>query len=304
MRTDPREMLAVGMLGADSRIGERIETLLSRGRTLTARASISTVVPSAIALVGLMIAGALAPHWIAFAQTGPAKFEVASVKRSTSSSTDGRINFTPGRMTAENMPLRFIITYAYNIRDYQLLGAPGWVESERYEISAKADGRPEPDQLRPMLQALLEERFRLKVHRSVEERSAYLMLPAKGGLKLPESRADCAALADERPAKGKSSFQCGSWFASDDQFTGMKISMAQFGEWLAGQVEGPVVDRTGYTGTFDIRLKWSRDDQPDSPGAAPAIYTVVLEQMGVKIESGKGPVEMLTVDHVERPDAN
>lgn len=304
MRTDPREMLAVGILGRESRLGERIETLLRRGRTFTARASTAAFIASSMALAGLMIAGSFAPGWIAFAQPQRLTFEVSSVKRSASTSNDGWVRFTPGGLTAENAPLRFIITFAYHIRDFQLAGAPGWIESERYEISAKAEGKPSPDQIRLMLQSLLEDRFRLKIRRGTEQRTAYLLTPAKGGLKLPDSGADCAALADDPPAKGKSKFQCGSWFGSDDRFTGMKISMTQFGEWLSNQLGRPVIDRTGYTGQFDIQLHWSTDDQADSPNAAPAIFTAVQEQMGVKIESGKGPVEILTIDHVEKPDAN
>jgi uncharacterized protein (TIGR03435 family) len=146
-------------------------------------------------------------------------------------------------VTAENMPLRFIITFAYHIRDFQLSGVPGWAESERYEISAKAEGKPKPDQIRLMLQSLLEDRFKLKLHRRTEQRTAYLLLPAKGGLKLPESTADCAALADEPPDKGKSKFQCGSWFGSDDQFTATKISMTQFGEWIADTIGGRRMNR-------------------------------------------------------------
>jgi uncharacterized protein (TIGR03435 family) len=299
MRTDNREMLAVGICGR-SRIGNRVEALL-RGRQFTAGASVPAIIVSAVTLGGLVIAGAFTPQWIAFAQSARPAFEVSAIKRSTSTSNNGGIRFTAGGLTAENAPLRFIIAFAYHIRDFQLLGAPGWTESERYEISAKSEGKTDPEEIRLMLQALLEDRFRLKIHRGTEQRTAFILSPAKGGIKVRESKADCAALANENSTRGRT---CGSWFGSGDQFVGTKISMMQLGEWLSNQIEGPVVDRTGFNGTFDVQLRWSTDDQADAANTAPAIFTAVQEQMGIRIESGKGPVETLTIDHVERPDAN
>ncbi len=246
MRTDSREMLAVGIFGSRSRIGERIEVLVRRMRAFSPRASCTGISASLAVLAGLMIAGSLAPRWIAFAQDQPRlTFEAASVKPADAASTNFGLRFTPGRMVAENAPLRYLITWAYHVRDFQIEGGPEWAGSARYAISAKAEGNANPNQLALMLRSLLEDRFKLKLHRGTEQRTAYLLLPAKGGLKLPESAADCAALADEPPAKGKSKFQCGSWFASDDQFTGTKISMTQFGEWLSNQLERPVVQQDG-----------------------------------------------------------
>lgn len=250
----------------------------------------------------IAVCGALCALTVALAQEQPRlTFEVASVKQSHSSANGGGIRFTPGGLTAENAPLRFIITFAYQIRDFQLSGAPGWIESENYEISAKAAASPQPDKIRLMLQSLLEDRFKLRVRHKTEERPALLLMPVKGGIRLRDSGADCAALASENSARGRT---CGSWFGSDHELVATKISMAQFAEWLSDQEERPVVDKTGYTGEFDVHLNWSRDDQADSPNAAPQILTAVQDQMGLKLESGKGPVDMLVVEHVEKPDAN
>jgi uncharacterized protein (TIGR03435 family) len=286
-------MLAVGMFGRGSDLGNRIEALLRRGRTYTARASASTVLASAMALGGMMVAGSFAPRWIAFAQDSRPEFEVASIKPSHSTSNNGGVRFNPGGLTAD-APLRFLIVFAYHIKDFQLTGGPAWVESERYEIDAKAPGTAMPDQLRLMTQSLLEDRFHLKLRRRTEQRPAYILSPAKGGVKMRESGADCAALANEDSSRGRT---CGAWFATDDEFNGTKISMAQFVEWLAESAEQPVVDKTGFTGSFDVHLKWGGD-------AGTSIFTAVGEQMGLKVLSGKGPVEFLTIDHVEKPDAN
>lgn len=251
-----------------------------------------------VAVFAGLLAGSLA-----LAQPQRLTFEVSSVKRSTSTSNNYGVRFSPGGLTAD-APLRYVIQFAYHIRDFQLSGGPAWLESERYDISAKTDSKSTPDQILLMLQSLLEDRFGLKVHRGSEQRTALLMTPAKGGLKLSESAADCAALADQPPAKGKSQFQCGAWMASDDQFNGTKISMTTLGEWLSNQLGRPVVDNTGLTGLFDVHLHWSTDDQADVPNSAPAILAAMQEQLGIRIESGRGAVEILTIDHVARPDAN
>lgn len=242
------------------------------------------------------------PHGIAFAQEQQRlSFEAAAVKPSHSASGDGGIRFDPGLLTATNVPLRFIITFAYRIRDFQLSGAPGWIDSERYDISAKAEGTVTPEQMRLMLQSLLEDRFQLKVRRKTEQKPALLLMQAKGAIRLRESGADCEALAKQDSTRGRT---CGSWFGSDHEFVGTKISMTQFAEWLSGQEERPVIDNTGNAGSFDVHLSWATDDQSDSPNAAPTIFTAVQEQMGLKIESGKGPVEILAVEHVEKPSEN
>jgi uncharacterized protein (TIGR03435 family) len=151
-----------------------------------------------------------------------------------------------------------------------------------------------PDQMRLMTQSLLEDRFRLKLRRRTEQRPAYIVSPARGGIKLRPSGADCSTLANEDSARGRT---CGSWFASDEEFTGTKISMAQFMEWMADALERPVIDKTGFAADFDIHLKWGGD-------AATSVFTAIGEQTGLKLSSGKGPVELLTVEHVEKPEEN
>jgi len=209
MRTESRELLAVGVFGGksrgfESRLGERIEILLRRGRTFSPRASVVEVVTSAVVLGALLLAGALTPRWIAFAQQQPRpSFEVASVKptpaarRGFDYGTYFR-NLPGGRFSAGNVPLGMLIMKAYSVDSNQIVGG-NWLRfgAETYDIEARADDRDPrfkaADAAGPaakealqdsMLQALLTDRFKLAIHRETKETSRYALVVAKGGPKL------------------------------------------------------------------------------------------------------------------------
>jgi uncharacterized protein (TIGR03435 family) len=307
MRTDSRELLGVGIFGSRSHIVDRIEALLSRGRTFSPRASAARITASAIVLAVFMLVGSMAPRWIAFAQQQPRPaFEVASIKANKTAPNNSEIHFDPGRLTAENVPASFLIIWAYHVRMFQLSGGPGWINSEKFDIAAKLEGGASSQQVLLMMQTLLEERFKLRLHRETKEHSVYTLVPAKSGIKLRASTADCEALAREDPPGQPSRRQCGAWFRGSTQFTGTKISMTEFVEDLANLLERPVVDKTGFTENFDVTLQWTPDEQPpeNSDAPSPAIFTALQEQLGLKLESGKSPVETLVIDHIEKPDAN
>jgi uncharacterized protein (TIGR03435 family) len=307
MRTDSRELLAVGVFGGRSHIVDRIEFLLRRGRAFSPRASNSAVAASAVVLGSFLVAGSLAPRWIAFAQQQPRPaFEVASIKPNNSASYNNEIHFDPGRLTAENVPASFLIVWAWHVRMFQLSGGPGWINSAKFDIAAKPEGGASSAQMPLMMQTLLEERFKLQLHRETKEHSLYMLVPAKSGMKVRASTADCEALAREQSAGQQSRRQCGAWFRGPNEFTGTKISMSDFAEDLANLLGSPVVDKTGFTAAFDAHLQWTPDEQPDNSDAAasPAVFTALQEQLGLKLESGKGPVEILVIDHIEKPGAN
>lgn len=229
----------------------------------------------------------------------PARFEVASIRPSKSVAVSGGYRLAPGgRFIAENLPLRLLITSAFRIREFQLSGGPGWIDSTTYDIAAKADGDPSPDEIWKMVQDLLEDRFKLKVRHETTEQTWYSLSTAKVGLKLPESTADCEGLAAHAQPGGRGA--CGNWFADAHRITGIKISMHDLTEALSEALDRPVIDKTGVAGSFDVRLEWTSDDKQ----AGPSIFTALQEQLGLKLESHKGPVEMLVVEHVERPSEN
>jgi uncharacterized protein (TIGR03435 family) len=255
----------------------------------------------------LLLAGSLA-----FAQQQPRPaFEVASIKPNNTAANNSEIHFDPGRLTADNVPVSFLIIWAYHVRMFELSGGPGWINSEKFDIAAKLDEvGASSEQVQQMMQTLLEDRFKLQLHRETKEHPVYMLVPAKSGIKVRTSTADCEALAREESPGQPSRRQCGAWFRGSNRFTGTKISMSAFVEDLANLLGRPVVDKTGFTLDFDVTLQWSPIEQdrvePDNSDAAasPAIFTALQEQLGLKLESGKGPVETLVIDHIEKPDAN
>lgn len=191
MRIKSRELLAVGIFGCPSRLGERIETLLRRGRDFSPRASLTRVALSGVVLLGFVIGGAVAPRWIAFAQQ-PARleFEVASIKPHGGTVTVSGLFIRGSRVTEKAMPLLELVTDAYGID--HVSGGPSWIKSDRFDIVAKADreGALTMDQVRLLLQTLLADRFQLKVHRETKEVPVYALVVGRGGQKLKESAAD------------------------------------------------------------------------------------------------------------------
>ena len=306
MRIESRELLAVGIFGGKSHLGDRIEMLLRRGRTFSPRASAIGVATSAVVLGALMLAGSLAPRWIAFAQQQPRpSFEVASVKPADPNSRPGGVEFGLGRFSATNYPLYKLIGWAYDARDHQISGGPNWLASTNFSIEAKLDSAiPIPPGLagsqpvRLMLQSLLAERFKLAVHKETREEQVYELVPDKGGSKLKE----VTVPGQLRMGRG--------------ELTGKGAPVLFLVNQLSQQLGRSVVDKTGLTGRYDFTLKWTPDpgglavvhDGPNAPPpadpAGPSIFTAVQEDLGLRLQSTRGPVEVFVIDHVEKPDAN
>jgi bla regulator protein BlaR1 len=302
MRTESRELLAVGVFGGKSRIGDRIEMLLRRGRSFSPRPSATGVTASAIVLIGFAIAASLAPHWIAFAQQ-PAtpSFEVASVKPADPSDKPGFLHTAPGRMELDGVTVKMLIQQAWAISGYRIFGGPSWLDSTRYNIAAKAAdgaGKLTLDQMRPMLQTLLTDRFHLVVHRETKELPLYRLVVSRNGKKFSES-----AASGEPQSR-----------MSTGQIHDEKASLDTLASQLGQQLGRFVVNQTGLRGDFALHLQWTPDpgqnqggdsDAPPPAGAdGPSLFTALQEQLGLKLESSKGPVEVLVIDTAEKPDAN
>jgi bla regulator protein blaR1 len=302
MRTESRELLAVGVFGSRSLIGDRIEVLLRRGRTFSPRVSAAGVAASAAVSSALIVAGSLAPRWIAFAQPAPKpSFEVASVKPADSSDKPGFLQAAPGRLTLNSVTVKMLIQQAWAISGYRIYGGPSWLDSTRFNIAAKASdgtGNLTLDQMRPMLQTLLTDRFHLALHPETKELPLYRLVVSRGGKKFGESA-----------VSGEPQSRMGTGRITDD-----KASLDTLASQLGQQLGRFVLNRTGLQGYFDFHVQWTPDpgqnlggdsDTPPPAGAdGPSIFTALQEQLGLKLESGKGPVEVLVVDRAEKPDAN
>ena len=237
------------------------------------------------------------------AQRGPA-FEVASIKPTGPNPNGSRYNFDLGRMTAENWTLRSYITIAYGLKSYQISGATGWMDADHYDIVATLEdtsenglaGKDQPRlrqqhegaRIRAALQALLAERFHLKIHRETKIVPGYALLVAKSGFKLTPIESDSLP----------------NMHSDGRKLTAERWSMGRMADFLASQLNQPVIDQTHIEGIFNLKLEWSPEDlggrAPSSPLQAPSIFTAIQEQLGLKLERAKSPLEILVVDHAER----
>jgi uncharacterized protein (TIGR03435 family) len=235
---------------------------------------------------------------MAFAQT-PAlpNFEVASVKPSAPGGRGGIVRMLPGNQTyiAQNMPLRVIMTVAYSVTDRQIAGGPDWMNTEPYDITAKADRRCTVEELHDMLARLLEERFHLKIRHEKREMPVWALTVDKGGPKLTEH--DAADL--DHPPFGPGPGPNGRGT------TGKNVSMNYFAFMLSRMLDRNVVDRTGLTKNYDLSIDFAREiPGQDPPPDVPSIFTALKEQLGLKLEAAKGPVESLVIEKAERPAGN
>lgn len=244
-----------------------------------------------------------------------AVFEVASVKPNTSGGGSMSMGWQPGGgFRAVNSPLRLLIQTAFDVRDSELVGAPDWISSERFDVTAKAAAELTRDTRSLALQALLRERFKLTAHRDTREVPVYLLVLARSdgrlGPGLRQSQIDCSpqARAARPPTVGAgaggpgasavSRPECGS-FGAGSTLTAGGVTLAQLSASLSRQADRPVLDRTGLTGFFDVDLKWSNQAKATDDG--PSFFTAVQEQLGLRLEAGRGPQEILVIDSVERP---
>jgi len=194
----------------------------------------------------------------------------------------------PGRVSFSNATLRNLLAQSWRVSDFRISG-PGWLDSERFDIEAKLPQEANDDELRAMLQALLEERFKLAFHREPKTLSAYELRIEKGGPKLSPVDAEIGGV---RTTIG----------AARRHLSG-KVTMAYFAGLLSNLLDRPVVDMTELKGVYDVDLEWSVDDAPATAGQAddtPSLFTVVQEKLGLRLDSRKAPVDVYVIDHVER----
>jgi uncharacterized protein (TIGR03435 family) len=226
-------------------------------------------------------------------------FDVAAIKLSK---TDGKPSirvFPGGRTVATNATLKYLIGFAYGVRDYQIIGGSKWVDSTEYDVAANPTVAFQPsfstrDYAMKMMQSLLEDRFRLTVRRTQQQLPVYLLTVGKDGLKLKD-RPKPENPLDMRMSGGRG-LMTG---------TGMPIKIVI--ESLSSILARPVNDGTGLTGYYDFRLEWNPDDldvsvTPDHTG--PSLFTAIQDQLGLKLESRRGPVEVLSIDTASQPSEN
>ena len=223
-------------------------------------------------------------------------FEVASIKPNVTGSPRFGHTLAPRTFTGTNVSTRALIRYAYGIQDFQLVGGPDWAERERYDVVAKSDHEPDGDEMRQMMQALLAERFHLVVHKDQRELPIYALVVA---------RADRQIGPGLTPIEKECTTDCGASVRETRQaatLVGRGISMDALAARLSDSVNRVVVDRTEMRGSYDVQLSWTPDQSSSTTGAS--IFTAVQEQLGLRLESARGPVDVLVIDGIEHPTAD
>jgi uncharacterized protein (TIGR03435 family) len=239
-------------------------------------------------------------------------FDVASIKQNKGDSGMMRVMTKPDGFSCENSSLKNLISNAYGVRQDLISGGPGWVESLGFDIDAKVAGpdvetlkKLSPKQRNSMLQSLLEERFKLKVHRETKVLPIYDLVVAKGGSKLKEVPAADLVADPKDPDHGRHA----GMSMGPGMFKGQALPAQSIANEISYVLEHTVVDKTGLTGKYDLDLKWKPEgDAPStdevSAESAVSIFTAVQEQLGLKLQPTRGPVETLVIDHVEQPSEN
>jgi uncharacterized protein (TIGR03435 family) len=215
------------------------------------------------------------------------EFDVVSIKLSRFSNSGAVLigaQSNPGTVTLTGVRPRDLIARAYSLNRYQIAG-PNWLDEEFYDIVAKSAERVSDSEQRLMLQSMLASRFALTAHLATKEMTCYELVVRKEGLKIQP------VVPDETGSR---------YFPNATGIRGKGISMARLAELLTGKTDRPVLDKTEVSGAFDIDLKWAADSDTEGP----SLFTAVQDQLGLKLQSSKAPIETLAIDHIDRPSKN
>jgi uncharacterized protein (TIGR03435 family) len=219
----------------------------------------------------------------------PPEFEVASIRLSTSDPSSSGSKTDKGRMSLRNVTLKRCMRSAYGLPEVQIFGVPKGLEDTRFDIDAKAAGPAGDAELSLMLRALLADRFRLVVHRETRPLSGFVLTVAKGGIKAKRSAPD----SESRGSSGRARIEC------------QACTMAQLTIKLSESLKLPVSNATDTEGQFDFVLEWTPDEAQGSGSLdKPSLFTVLQEQLGLRLESRKVPAEVLVIDRAELPSEN
>jgi len=248
-------------------------------------------------------------------------FDAVSVKVNKSTGV-GRVNLTQpgGHLTASNVSLKFLIIQAYTLARVNFAPSPrgaDWIDSEHFDIEAEAEGNPTVEQKRLMIQSLLANRFKLIMHHETRQLAVYSLVLSKPGKPGPQLRphtdgTKCVEVPAGQPRPpiipGAAVVPpCGGLRVINDDLAGQNVTMDKLAQTLSVLLDRNVVDRTGLSGTFDVTLQFQAaplDTVAVDPTGPPSISTALKEQLGLKLESQTGPVDVLVIDHIEQPSEN
>lgn len=315
---------ASGVTGAD--LKKRVEAIMTyrAAHRLSLARKLILGVAGAVAVAGPLLVGALSvPASLAQSGKEAGSFEVASIKPSDPDSRGIRLGLLPGGgLRCQNVRLRQLIEFAYEVQPFQISGGPDWLNDRGFDIVAKAPPSAEAIEMeqlsieqqkalevlvRQRTRSLLAERFQLEIHRASKDMPVYALVTVKGGAKLKAASSEAGNRQQMRGRPG--------------QLTAENMGLDSLAHHLSRLLSRPVLDRTGLTGRFNFQLEWTPDGEmeggPRGPGqsekaaavgapdpAGPSLFTALQEQLGLKLESAKGPGEMVVIDRAEKPSEN
>ncbi len=246
-------------------------------------------------------------------------FETVSVKPTDSGYHGSSMRDTAGQATYTGMTAAMLIRMAYGIRDFQLIGGPAWINSTRYDVTARVPAGSHPDfpadpmtatekqrdtfreQRTAMVRAMLADRFGLTIHRETRDLPVYILTVAKDGPKLKDNG---GKVSDASLKPGMMRFNNGI-------FMGSQVDLGSLVQTLGMISDRSIVDKTALTGKYDMEMKWSPEQgfrAPSESGGAlpdgPSLFTAIREQLGLRLDSGKGPVEVVVIDSIQPPTEN
>jgi uncharacterized protein (TIGR03435 family) len=306
---------AAGVMGSD--LKKRVQAILENRPVNLNFAKKLMLAASGLAVVifPLVIGMVHAVPGAAQSQNGRIRFEAASIKvndRGANQPPGADFAAQPGgRLHVRNNEMANVIRNAYGVaQPFLLIGGPDWIDSDRYDMEARAEGNPTRDQMMSMLQLLLEDRLKLKVHTETREVPVYILTVAKGGPKLTAyTEGSCINFDPNNPPPPLAPGQrprdgCGNNWISGGRWTASKVEMGSLTGAISNIVRRKVIDQTGLTGLFNVRMELPPDPLNATDATGPSIFTLLEEQLGLKLESSKGSADVLVVDHIERPSEN
>jgi uncharacterized protein (TIGR03435 family) len=284
--------------------------------------------PDVITVAGLLV---VAAYGLFGQSADPPRFAAISIKRDPSReqlsmAVPMGVGYRPGgRLVAGNAPLTMLIQRAYSVQSFQVVGGPAWINTDGYDIEAKPEGNTDQTRMWLMLRTLLADRFKLAMHTETRNIPVYDLQAVRSGPKLPAPRGGaCSEVLTALPGRGqpRPASPCGPGLVkagTGRNMEGISVSMPAFAKMLSTMMGREVIDKTGFTGRFALHLEFAMDDalvglpnslgpdasgQPADPAARPSIRTALQEQLGLRLQASTGPVDVLVIDHVEKPTEN
>lgn len=220
-------------------------------------------------------------------------FDAAAIKINNVGAAPGTgFNFDGFRLHVTNATLQYLIRTVYKVQGEQVIGGPAWLDEDRYDIDATTGSQQAltPDQFRMTLQNLIEDRFGLRFHRETRQLTVYALMVEKGGVRMKENTDGPSTRLSTDMDSGRA------------VLSGSGVSMDTFAGYISNKLGRMVLNKTDLTGSYDFTFRWDAEQAPGSTD--PSMFTGLREQLGLRLESTKSPVEVLVIDHVGKPSEN